>query len=246
MSTAHSSPSPSGGRLAAVIAGGVAVALAVLLLAAGGLLLWADGQKDTDGYLSSDTGRFATPTVALATENLDVDVDGAGPLTGSKGLGKVRLRAESRDGKRVFVGIARSADVQRYLHGRAHATITDVETSPLRGTTRTEPGAPVIAAPDLQRFWAASSYGAGQRELRWKVQDGDWSVVVMNADGAPGVDADVSAGADLPLLTALGWSVLGGGGLLLLTGGGLIAFGLVGRRRRMAGRGPAAPAPSAA
>jgi hypothetical protein len=246
MSTAHSSPSPSGGRLSAVIAGAVAVTLAVLLLAAGGLLLWADGQKDADGFLTSDTGRFATPTLAIATDNLDVDLDGAGPVVGSDGLGKVRLRAESRHGKRVFVGIARTGDVQRYLRGAAHATVTDVETSPLRGTTRTEPGAPAIAAPDVQRFWSASSYGAGERELTWKVKDGDWSAVVMNADGSPGVDADVSAGAELPLLTTLGWSLLGGGGLLLVTGGGLMAFGLVGRRRRMAGPGSAAPAPSAA
>ena len=38
----------------------------------------------------------------------------------------------------------------------------------------------------------------------------------MNADGSPGVAADVSAGAEVAFLEALGWSLTGGGVLLLV------------------------------
>jgi hypothetical protein len=45
---------------------------------------------------------------------------------------------------------------------------------------------------------------------------------VMNADGSPGIHADVSAGAKIPYLSAVGWS-FGGAGLVL----GLVAAGFV-------------------
>ena len=53
----------------------------------------------------------------------------------------------------------------------------------------------------------------------------------MNADGSPGVSADVSAGAELAFLEALGWSLTGGGLLLLIAGGALIVLGLRPLRR---------------
>ena len=46
----------------------------------------------------------------------------------------------------------------------------------------------------------------------------------MNADGSPGVQADISAGAKLPYLTEIGWSALGGGAILLLTAATLVVF----------------------
>jgi hypothetical protein len=54
----------------------------------------------------------------------------------------------------------------------------------------------------------------------------DWSVVVMNADGSLGVDADVQAGADIPFLDELGWSAIGSGAFALVLGIGLIALGV--------------------
>jgi hypothetical protein len=62
----------------------------------------------------------------------------------------------------------------------------------------------------------------------WEIEDGDWSVVVMNADGSLGVDADISAGADVPFLNELGWTALGSGSFALILG---IALIVVGARR---------------
>jgi hypothetical protein len=49
---------------------------------------------------------------------------------------------------------------------------------------------------------------------------------VMNADGSRGVDAGVCAGANVPVLSAVGWGALGGGLLLLAVAGGLIYVGI--------------------
>jgi hypothetical protein len=239
-------PSPTrrrrGGHIAATIAGGIAGLVAMLMLAGGGALLWGDAQKDHDGYLSTGTDRFHTRTYAIRTDNLDVDTGGASSVLSHDLFGSVRLKATSHDGKRVFVGIARTSEVDAWLRGSAHATVTDVDTSPFHATYRTDGGGRP-GAPGEQGFWAAKASGTGTQTLAWDVEDGNWSVVVMNADGSAGVDTGVVAGAELPWLDEAGWIVIGGGLLTLAVAGGLIAIGLRGPRER---REPADVAPAAA
>jgi hypothetical protein len=69
----------------------------------------------------------------------------------------------------------------------------------------------------------------------------------MNADGSRGVNADVSAGANVPFLDELGWSLVGGGGFALAIGVGLMVLGIR-RPRNPSGTAPvgdAAPAAAA-
>jgi hypothetical protein len=215
----------SGPRIAAVVAGGVAGVLALLTIAAGGALLWGDSRKDHDGYLWTGTDRFHTRTAAITTDNLDIDTGGASDLLGHGLFGTVRVRAESHAGKPVFVGIARTEDVDRYLRGTDHATVTDVDTSPFKATYRTSAATRRPAAPAEQSFWATSAGGTGEQQVTWKVKDGDWSVVVMNADASRRVDAGVRAGADLPWLDEAAWVTLGIGALIALAAAGLIVAG---------------------
>jgi hypothetical protein len=191
-------------RIAAFVGASVIGLLALALLAVGGISLWANGQKDDDGYLATGSDRFATSTYALATENLDIDSEGAGWLINSDRYGKVRLKVDSRAGKPVFVGIARTSAVTGYLRDTAHATVTDVSYSPFRADYRTQRAGSRPGVPSDQRFWAASAHGSGQETLTWDVKHGSWSIVVMNADGSRGVDAGVSAGANVPILSAIG------------------------------------------
>ena len=228
--TTPTAPRRNRGRIAAIIASGVVALLSLGFLATGGLLLWADGKADEQGYHSTGTDRFSTPTSALATENLDLDLDGAESLLDEGVLGKVRLKAESNDGKPVFVGIARTSDVSDYLRGSARALVTDVDYSPFHADYSTRGGDRSPGAPAKQRFWEATAQGGGQQTLTWDVEDGDWSVVVMNADGSPGVDAGISAGASIGWLDEAGWISLATGLVLLAGAGGLLYLGVRPRR----------------
>ncbi len=138
------------------------------------------------GYLSTGRDPFTTETYALATENLDIDATGAGWLIDEDRYGKVRLRAESRDGKPVFLGIARTRDAERYLRDVRHDLLTDLEYDRSRREYREIGGSGSPGAPGAERFWAASARGSGTQTLTWDVEHGDWSAVVMNADASRG------------------------------------------------------------
>jgi len=120
----------------------------------------------------------------------------------------------------VFVGIGPSADVDRYLAGVNHTVISDFWTE----TLRQESGGATTSVPSSQGFWVASSSGAGARNLKWNPDDGSWTVVVMNADGQPGIDVRADLGARFPALPWIGLglliagAVLAVGGVLLIRG----------------------------
>jgi hypothetical protein len=226
----------SGGRIASIVVGAVAALLAIGFVAAGALLLWGDSRKDDQGYLSTSQDRYAASTYALASTNLDVDLDGAGWIMDRDDLGNVRLAVESRAGEPVFVGIARTSDVSDYLSGTSYTSVTDVDYSPFHASYRDHDhsGDRRPALPADQSFWAASAHGSGKQTVAWDLEDGDWSIVVMNADGSRGIDTDISAGAKIPYMATLGWVSLGGALVLLITAGTLLYLGL---------RTPRPPAP---
>lgn len=215
-----------GGRIASLVAAAVVGLISIGLLAAGGLALWGNGEKDQDGYLSTSSDRFETRNYAVASDDLDVDLDAPGWMVNTDRFGKIRLKASSRTGRPVFVGIAPTREVSSYLRQSAHASVTDLDYSPFRATYRDHGGARRPAPPTEQTFWAASAHGAGTQTTTWKVRGGSWSIVVMNADGSRGVDVGVSAGASVPFLAALGWGLVGGGLVMLVVAGGLGYLGL--------------------
>jgi hypothetical protein len=79
----------------------------------------------------------------------------------------------------------------------------------------------------------------GTQTLTWKVREGDWSVVLMNADGSRPVVADVDLGAQLSFLLWLAIGLLLGGVLVLA---GSTALIVLAARRRQAPPMPPAPA----
>ena len=238
------------GRVIGVsIASALAAVIALGFLAAAGALLYVDATKDDDGYYTTSSERFHTGAYAIASGSVGLDLDGAEELIDETGFGRVRLHAESNGDERVFLGIARSDDVARYLRGTAHTTVTNIDGDPFGvsfdPTYRDSDGARRPAPPAELDIWAASASGGGEQSLEWKVRDGEWSVVVMNADGSRDVDASVSAGAKLPFIGPIGWTSLGVGLFAALTAGALLLLGFRGPRRdgpAPAAVGPAQPA----
>jgi hypothetical protein len=210
MKTRSSTPLIVGGAIAAL------VALAALAGAAG--LLWVHVAKNDQGYLTTGAHRLHTPSRALVSTTFTVN-----SAVPHWVVDKVRVDASG--GKPLFLGVARRADVDAYLRGVATATVEDFDVSPFRVTYVDHPGTRTPVAPASRGIWAASSTG----DLRWHLKKGKWAIVLMNADGSAGVDADVAVGAQVgPLLpTGIGLSVLGA--LLAALAGWLITKGSRGR-----------------
>jgi hypothetical protein len=213
---------------AALVGAAVTGLIAFALFLGGGLLLWANGHyKDADGYLTTGSQRFSTQEYAITTPRLDVD---AGFLLKPDRYGSVRLEAMPKADKPLFVGVARTRDVDAYLRGVARSEVSDVNFSPFsaRYTPHTGTGRP--ARPAAQDIWAAQ----GSHTLTWNVRGGDWSVVVMNADGSRGVAAAVSAGAKVPYIATIGYLTLGFGLLFIIATAALTAYGSRPVARRLA------------
>lgn len=219
-------------RIASFILAGLLGLFSLGLLAAGGVLLWGDAQKDSSGYLTTTRERFATTTYALSTEDLDVETDGADLIFDRDIWGKLRIAAgPGNDGKPLFVGIARSEDVASYLRRSNHELVTDVSYDPFRADYRELAGGAKPAKPASQDIWAASAHGRGEQALTWDVEDGHWSVVVMNEDGSRGVDARVQAGAEIPFLPDAGWGAVIAGLISLSLAASVAVVGIRSRSR---------------
>ena len=231
----------SAGRVILIVLGSIGVLLGLALMAGGGFLLWADRTQRDDGYLTTPSERFATPTYALTRTRLELDTNREGWVLNESWFGKVRIRGESPAGKTLFIGIGPQAEVARYLGSVAHANVQDLDFDPFRVTYLPITGGAPQAPPSEQRFWAASASGVGTQTLTWKVRDGDWSVVLMNADGSRGIAADVDLGAKLSFLLWVAIGTLLGG--VLVTGGSTALIVLAARTRRPQ---PSPPAPSTA
>lgn len=217
-------------RVLPIIFGSLALLVAVVLLAGGGLGLWALGERDDEGYFTTHTHGLATPTFALATSSLDIS-DAPGFV--ADGIGTVRIRASST--QPIFLGIGRTSDVESYLARVPHTEITDFDADPFKVTSHLVPGAGRPAPPASQAFWTARVSGSGTQTVSWKIESGKWSAVAMNADGTRNVALVFEAGAKVP---ALKWAVIGAliaGGLFLALGVWLIYLGSSRRSRAESG-----------
>jgi hypothetical protein len=214
-------------RVAPLLAGGVICLIAAVFLAGGVWGLWKDRIDRDGGFVSIGTTELETDTYAIVSE---LRGDGPGWLYGSRILGEARVRATSTSDRPIFIGIAPTSDVSRYLEGVGHGVIEHLATGEL--STTQAGGAPSSPPADAVN-WAASTDGTGEQTLLWKPRSGDWSIVLMNVDAAPGVALRGDLGAEFPPLP---WVVLGlliAGAVFGVFGGWLIARGF-GRGARSA------------
>jgi len=218
---APSSSRWTGGRIAAVVIGSLLVLLSLVLLGAGGTALWADRTQRDAGYATSDVHSFSTEGSALTTEPTDLGSAGVGWLYSPGLLGNVRIRVTpTSSSSPLFVGIGRSRDVDRYLSGVQHTVISDFWTDKVESIG----GGASVSRPGRQSFWVASDTGVGARTVDWNPKEGSWSVVVMNADGRPGIAVGADLGAKVSALPWIGLGFLVAG-VIFLAGGALLVVG---------------------
>ena len=208
--THESGANHSAGRVIAGVAGWILAALAVTFVVLGGALLGMHSSKrDSQGFYATGTAKLKTPTHALVADKLDAN--GPGWLFRKSRLGTIRVQATGTSAKPVFVGVARTAQIDAYLRGVAQDELTDFDVDPFTVDYKRRPGSAVPAAPASRSFWASRTSGSGRQTLPWPVEEGNWAVVIMNADGSAGVEAGVSVGAKA--------------GFLVWVAGGLLALG---------------------
>jgi hypothetical protein len=210
-------------RIAALAIGTLLLLLALPLLGGGGTALWADRTQRDGGYVTTDLHEFSTSGSALVTKETELGSAGLGWLYSPGLLGKVRVRVTPQSsGSRLFVGIGRSADVDRYLAGVDRTLISEFFEDKVERVVGGRAG----SAPGTQDFWVASATGAGPQTVLWEPSDGSWTVVVMHADGRPGLDVEADLGARMP---ALPWIALGVflGGAVFAAGGALLIPGAI-------------------
>jgi hypothetical protein len=225
----------SAGRIVALVCGVLLLIPALGLLAGGGVLLWADSSgRNDDGYLISAEDSFSSPGYALATDGIDLST-GADWMPVSAALGDARVRVTAADpDTEIFVGVAAVGDASSYLDGVGRTVVRDFGTGSADEVVI--PGSEPSGAPGSQDVWAAQASGPGTQTLTWTPSDGNWTLVVMNADGSANVAVTASIGAQVPALTGLAWGVLITG--LVLGVIGLLLIVLAARRRPVAPSGP--------
>lgn len=223
----------SAGRVLMLVTGVVMSLIGMALVPAAAVLGWMYAVQHGDGYLMSPTEAFRTETSAMVSEQIELLTDEHTP-TGfrSEDIGRIQLRVAGTDpGDTVFVGIGPASEVDTYLSGVRHAVVTGVRFDPFQADYRVVEGTESAPPPEFQRFWAASSTGPGMQELEWPLRDGNWRIVVMNADGAPGVAVDLQAGAHIDLLGPVALAVAAGALAFLVVGVPLLVAGAIGLGR---------------
>jgi hypothetical protein len=216
-----------------VVIGSLLVLVSLALLAVGGVMTWAHAtQRDDDGFFATGDHRFETLTHAITSDQIDLGTDRGGRWSDIGDLATVRIEAELAGGDPVFVGIGPQDDVEAYLDDVSRARIENVDLDPFAVTYEFEDGTRTPEPPAEQEFWVASVEGAEPQTLEWELESGRWVVVVMNADGSPGVSVDAAVAAKLDWLLPVGLGLMAGGGVVLLVAVVLLVVGIVGLSRR--------------
>jgi hypothetical protein len=179
----------------AVLTGGLLALCSLGLITAGGYLLSA--ATSNQGWLALGQGSYQTDSYAVASDPHDWS-------TTTYALGavdKVRIRVTpSQATTPVFVGLARPADLERYLGGVQYVTAHGGPGSRVSYTQH--PGQAPARPPAHALAWRVQATGTGPQTLEFDAhqQPGDQVAVVMNADGSGSVSGRAESAVTQPSL----------------------------------------------
>ena len=231
------------GRIVALVTGFLLLAPGIGMLFGGGGAALVATQRDAEGFATT-TVALASPRTAITTDDLAFRIDPGTPRWMADAV-DLDVRLGVVEGAQdVFVGIGPADAVDRWLTGVSHdqvQRVTVVAPGGANVTYRDQPGADGAPAPAGQSFWVATATGPGGEDLAWTATDGAWTGVVMNADGSPGVVADLEVGLRADALLPGGLTLLALGVLVLAAAVFLIVFGATGPRRHDADPTTTAP-----
>ncbi|GAA1548302.1 hypothetical protein GCM10009804_00800 [Kribbella hippodromi] len=183
---------------------GLLLALAGLVATAAGAVaaFWLVGPDNT---ISTSARGLTSTGVAVVTAPALLDRHGP------------TLHVTATGDKPLFVGIGQDLDVSDYLSGAEHTRLTRFDPPRTFGTQEMRGRTNKLTPPGDLDWWVAQS-ATGTQSVSWPIQDGKYDVVVMNADGTPAVNAQVSFGIQVHRLFGICLLVLGAGILVLAVG----------------------------
>jgi hypothetical protein len=235
---------PSATLGALLLAFGILISITGSAVLAAGILGAAANQfRDTEGYFSAPTETFTTRSYALTSPTIGEITTASRAQNLPFDIATVRLSATSTDSE-VFIGIAPKSDIDRYLDDVKRTEIRSIQYFPFEVEYRDIPGSREPTPPAEQDIWAESAAGPGTQKIQWRVAPGQWGVVVMNADGTPGVTADLQAAVRSDLIAPIATSLIVIGSVLLLIGLPMLIVGAVILGRRIPPATAATPLPA--
>mgnify|MGYP006279298717 FL=1 len=210
----------SKGRLFLIALYALVLLVGVGLIIGGGSILWANTfMKDADGFYTTRSVEVQRDSHAITSYPADIDIDSLPVLNWLKSI-EVKVTANNNQDKGVFVGIAPEDDLKNYLSGVHHDQIDEMDLNHPIGKPKIEyknfPGTSTPASPTDKDFWEASSSGTGEQILKWGIESGTYSVVLMNQDGSSGIDLNASVGANVPIASGIGLGLTVAGLILIL------------------------------
>jgi hypothetical protein len=210
----------SAGRIVGIVVGSLVLLVGLgLLLGGGGVLVAERVLADADGFVSLRSASINQDAYAVVAP---ARIEGA-PWFWWRHVVTLRLEVTSRgtEGKPIFVGLAERVDVDRYLNGVSYVEVRrlDLEAADQpRLQYQVMAGTTTPPAPASQTFWFESAAGAMSQRLDWRIEPGDYCVVLMNADGSRGVNTTASLGIKAPVVLTIAAIVLGVGAALFALG----------------------------
>ena len=207
-------------RIVFAVMGAVLALCSLGLLGAGGVALWASTTQRHGGDINLGTWSYRSTGYAVASST-------AAPYGATGGLpaallGTVRIRVTPAHGAGpVFAGVAPAARASRYLAQVSYDTVRGITRQ--HATYITHRAGDPATLPARAGIWAAQAAGPGIQTLTWPDRRGNWTVVVMNADGSRPVAVRIGVAAAVPSLPWIAAGLLAGGSLALAAGVLLIA-----------------------
>lgn len=200
---------------------GVVLIAVVLLITAFGLVMGGTSLRsiqyimtDDEGYIMSKTRRIDVSSYGVVVEDMDIDIDPVALrwFERSGGFLSFKVITESNDPtKEIFVGVARVADAYSYIEPLEYHNIENMDFGWDQGTSGTgqlqfilHPGDAPVAPPTVHSWWVVHGAASGSQTIVWEPEAGNYYLVLMNADGSRGVDADVKLGVEIPFFGGLG------------------------------------------
>ena len=217
------------GKIVLLVFGIIFILVALTLLFGGGAALWVNTKTDSDGYISSSTIDIDRDSYAVVTGSIDID---EAALTALEILGMAtdwQVEGSNKDpSKGIFIGVASTSDVEAYFNDVAYDEIhfADVGWLNLRDVTYTSHrGSSAPSSPTSQIIWIESEHGIGTQTMEWRTSVGSNSIVLMNDDGAAGIDLSAVVKVQIgTTIFAIGMGLLIGGIVVLTIGGFMVYF----------------------